>query len=104
MGCLNFLNEQKININDDKYLPYIEGNNEIEYIIVKDQMMGLHILFGNVLYEANNYGSIWEYTKLNELITFDKNPQQIAIIIKFNELFGFVPLADPELFIFSHIY
>jgi hypothetical protein len=84
-----------IDLNDDKFLPYIEGHKGIKYSLIIDYMCGKYIVFGKLI-AFDSSGGGWDFENLN--ITLDSQ----LVKDKFLELFGFENKKEPKLFIFSN--
>ncbi len=99
------LKQHGIDLWDDKYLPYIEGHQGVEYIIVNDGMSGEYVVFGKLINQADeNEGSNFKKIEYDSFFSDQVNK---AIIYKFKELFGNEMYAsiediDPQLLVFSH--
>jgi hypothetical protein len=90
-------NGEKIDIYDDKYLPYIEGRRGIEYIIIVDNTCGKYIVFGLLIETDRGDLEGWNFKSL-DLTNLDSE----QIKYKYFELFGVNNINEPNLFIFSH--
>lgn len=89
----------KIDFLDDKYLPYIEWHEGVEYTIISDGMCGDYNVFGLLVKNCTDNGDGWDFEELN-IEDFDSN----KVISKYKELLNNDPEEYPKLFIFSHYY
>ena len=79
---------------NDKFLPYIEGHQGVDYTIVRD-FDKKHMVFGKLM-GRNSDG--WNYENLNL-----NNLDSEEVKNKYNEVFEVEgSVASPYLFIFSH--
>lgn len=95
---LKDLNDNKIDLWDDKYLPFIEGWKDEKYTLIRDGMSGKYNMFGIMLEKAEGYDG-WPTTELSfEDLSKDKD----ELICKFKELFyGDKNMPDPKIIIFT---
>jgi hypothetical protein len=88
----------KIDIYDDKYLPFIEGHPGVKYTIISDGMCGKYNMFGIMLEKADGddgWASI-------ELSFDDLSKYRDEAISKFKELFyDDENIGEPKVIIFS---
>lgn len=77
---------------DDKLLPYIEGHEGVEYVL--DRSRDGTFSFGYDIAHADEDG--WEYVALDKTL-----PDTETVKAKFKDAFGFLPIDEPKLFIFT---
>lgn len=88
-----------IDLDDDKFLPLIEGQEGEEFTILQDGMNGEYTVFGLVIALAYDDGG-WVFQELP--MTFD---QEEKVLSRYQDLFESEPPIDkPKLFIFSHYH
>lgn len=86
----------KIDMWNDKFLPYIEGHKGVEFSIIRDGMSNKYTVFGIII---NSDSEGWDFTNIDlNKIDIDK------VKSKYLELFGENPSTEPTLFIFSNFY
>lgn len=91
-------NGETIDFWDDKYLSMIEGRPGELFTIIRDGMMGAHVVFGIMIQKADEYEG-WKFVELN---FHEYNSQRPEVIEKYIEIFGKEPDNDPTILIFSH--
>lgn len=90
-----------IDLNDDKFLPMIEGHKGEEFRIIRDGMSGEYTVFGLQIETADEYVG-WKFKK----IKFE-NLDSEKVKNKYREVFEIEekePIAEPYLCIFSHFH
>lgn len=95
-------NNEKIDFWDDKFLPYIEGHQGIEYSLIRDGMSGEYMVFGQRLSSGGDDYEGWDFVNLDF-----KNLDAEKVKTKYRKLFNIESqehLAEPYLFIFSHFH
>ena len=99
------LKSKNISIDDDKYLPYIEGHKGEQDTIVYDYMMGKYVVFGKLINQSWDYEE-GKFTTISYQDFFDDEETK-RVTDKFIELFGQDVLDEleddePQMFVFSH--
>lgn len=101
-------NGNKIDLWNDKFLPYIEGHPNVNYLLMRDNIAGRYTVFGLKLYKQKDDDG-WDFQKLefnsHPLSTFNNGSyslNSLKLKDKFKELFGFDIDIEPELFIFTN--
>ncbi len=89
-------NGEKIDLWNDKYLPYIEGHKGIKHSLIIDGMSGQYVVFGQKISSADQYEG-WNFINL-DLSNLDSE----SVKTKFKELFVIELIEEPKLLIFSH--
>jgi len=86
---------QEVDLWDDKYLPYIEGHQGIDYIIVRNDN---YVVFGFCIASGGDKYNGWEFEQLVKTA-----PPADVVKAKYGELFGNgQDISNPTLFIFSN--
>ena len=85
-----------IDLQDDKFLPMIEGHKEKEFTIIINSMYGEYTVFGLAVASSGYNEGGWDFVNLDF-----KSLDSKKVTKKFSEVFGFNPESNPELFIFS---
>ena len=91
-----------IDLEDEKFLPMIEGHEEEEFTIVSDGMCGEYTVFGLLIESGGDEYEGWDFVNL-DFENFD--PEKVKS--KYREVFELEedePVAEPYLFIFSHYH
>jgi hypothetical protein len=81
-------------------LPYIEGHDGVDYSLIIDSMSGQYCVFGQILYQSDNYTGGLEFTYINFT-----NLDSDKLKNKYKEIFEIdmcVLIAEPYMFAFSH--
>jgi hypothetical protein len=98
------MDEYKIN-NDDLYLPYIEGHENIKYTLIIDGMNGEYVVFGKVLATLVAYDD--DFYIMNEKIAIEKDEifddEDYSKVL--NKLFPNITLSKPKysILMFNHL-
>lgn len=96
-----------VDIWDNKFLPYIEGHQGVQDILVNDAMNGEYLVFGKLINKQES-GDEGKFTVINYQDFFD-DQETNRITNLFKKLFGIAvhfELAnlDPEIYVFSHYH
>ncbi len=83
-------------IQDDKYLPMVEGHRGEKFCIVADDMCGAFTVFGERLASGGDEDMGWEF----EIIK-DSEVTNEELVDKYVEIFGEIPKMNPQLMIFT---
>lgn len=98
---------KKIDIWDNKYLPFMEGHPGITDTIVYDGMSGEYLVFGKLINRAEEHEGV-NFTTISYKDFFDDEETK-RVTEKFIELFGKEILDEldddePQMFVFSHYH
>jgi hypothetical protein len=101
------LKRKRINIWDDKYLPFIEGHKGVPDVFVYDGMNEEYAVFGKLINRAEEHEGV-NFTTISYKDFFDVE-ESSRVIGKFIELFGEDMLDEldddePQMFVFSHYH
>ena len=77
----------------DRFLPYIEGHQGVEYVIVRGDN---YVVFGFVVAHGGDQDEGWGFEPLDRGL-----PKPHEVQLKYCELFGYKTLSTPSLFIFT---
>jgi hypothetical protein len=83
-------------IQNDDYLPMIEGHQGERFCIIMDDMCGSFMVFGERLASGGDENSGWEF----ELIR-DSKINNEELVNKYIDIFGKSPDKNPQTFIFT---
>ena len=89
----------KIDLDDEKFLPLIEGHKDEEFSIITDGMCREYTVFGKVIERNEEDSEGWAFLDLSFQNFFE--PEKVKE--KYRQLFELEPLEEPKLFIFSHL-
>jgi len=87
------------NIWDDKFLPYIEGHEGIEFSMIADGMCGDYIVFGTVIKLPSSHENK-DFMDIDLSIMYVYNTGRLQN--EFQKVFGKRPTIAPKLFSFIH--
>jgi hypothetical protein len=88
-----------------KYLPYLEGQKDILYIIINDGMCGEYLVFGKLINQAVDYeGTTFTVISYKDFFDDEENKKvtQAFIDLFGKEVYDTLDDEEPQMLVFSH--